>query len=529
MASRLLLAGLLKYSPELYDQIEQYMLKIYAAVFVPALKETADDAEKHLEGVKKRVARVRQLAKKLKHQPTHKAVQELISLLLPLALNGALRVDLKRLASSLGKGGGKKGLALLEKDMKTLEQAAQEKLGDQAEGMRKDLVRWQEHYDEDVAQQIRKGTKIKPLTIQLSPDQFPFLQGKFEDNVKKVRGEDAGLFDDMTQIQVTLASLGPGYGGFWNGEKGELVVGFPDLAPIDVVLPQLRQTLRHELAHVTQTVMARALGVRHLRTDKNGEVMPAYRPGPGMGPKDVLDPDIHQAFRDVDGLKKRVKQLSKYEAAGTLKPKQKKELAHLRRTLEMRKQVLSSRGLKSPSSTYSLDDLEFYTHLADRITEFEEKLEKLDLTPEQKTLARDLWTGRKWVPQKSKKQTLKWISENDPTHAVWPHFSQGSPFFRHLKKYQSKKYQKAVKEFVKATAHQFEKTPEKGSIKNLWEEFLAEVYEGGRKKVPNPNSKTRESHPEITLNYLMKQTDPAYSAARSAVRRRFARWRSARK
>jgi hypothetical protein len=530
MASRLLIAGLLQYSRPLYDQIEEHLLKVYAAAFMPALEATVADAEKRLKAEKERVARVRELIKKLGAHPTQQDMKELIGLVLPLALAGVLKTDLKRLMIDISSG-KTKGLLILEKDMDRLEKSAQQHLGGQAEEMRKDLERWREFYDEDVAkelEQLQKSKKqLEPLVIKLKPEQFPFLRGKFEDNVKKVRGEDAGLFDDMKEIKVYIAGLEPGHGGFWSGEEGKLVVGLPPLAPLDHVLPMIKQTVRHELTHATQTVMARALGVRHLRRGEDGGHIPLYRPGPGMAPKEALDPEIHQAFRDVDSLEDRVKKLTKYEQKGTIKPDQKKELEKHRRTLAMRQQVISSRGLKSPAATYSLDDMEFYTHLADRITEFEEKLAKLELTPEQKALARDLWTARKWVPQKTEKKALAWIAENDPTHAVWPHFTQGSPFFRHLKKYQPKKYQKAVKEFVKATEQQFEdpSPSQGGGLQKLWDEFLEERYEGGKKKVPNPNSKTKERYPDISVNYLMKQTDSGYGSARQKIRREFARWR----
>jgi DNA-binding MarR family transcriptional regulator len=527
MAQMHVIGGVLQYSEPLYDQIEGYLLKLYAAIFVPTLEGVVEDADKRMAQEKARTAKIRELAKKVAQYPTHQGVQQLMQLLLPLAMAGVLKTDIKKLLQSLGTSKAKKSLAYLEEDMVRIEEAVEEKLGDEAKAIKADLERWREHLDPKVVKQLeelrKSGKKLEPLTIKLEPEHFPFLQGKFEDNVRKVRGEDVGMLDEMPQMQVMLAGLDPGAMGFWNSQKNQLIVGAPPIAPMDVVLPQLRQTVRHELQHVTQTVMARALGTVHLRNDEEGNPIPAYRAGPGMAPREAIDPVIHQAFRNFDGLEQRVQKLTGYEQKGTIKPGQKEELDTLRRQLEMRNQVMTSRGLKSPGSTYSLDDLEFYTHVADRISEFDERLRKLELTPEQKRLARDLWIGRKWMP-KTKKEALAWIEQNDPTSSVWPHFTGASPFFRHLKKYQPKKYEKAVKEFVKATSSHFE-APAREGLEKLWEQFLEERYEGGKKKVPNPNSKTKDRYPDITVNYLMRQSDPGYGSARQKIRREFARWR----
>jgi tRNA nucleotidyltransferase/poly(A) polymerase/2'-5' RNA ligase len=54
-----------------------------------------------------------------------------------------------------------------------------------------------------------------------------------------------------------------------------------------------------------------------------------------------------------------------------------------------------------------------------------------------------------------------------------------------------------------------------------WDAFLAERYEGGSKKVPNSNPKTRERYPEVAASTLLK-TDPQF---RTKIREEFARWR----
>ena len=535
MGRRLLIAGLLQYSEPLYDQIEDHLLRVYAALFVPSLEATIKQSESKLAQMKELVERVGELGAQLKKAPNQNAFQELLSLLMPMALSGVLDVDLHGLVNALQQGDVSKVrqiLQQLEGQMQELGKAAEEQLGGTAEGMKKDLEEWKKLYDPKLAKAIdqqAKSGKLDDLVIELKPEHFPFLQGKFSDNVRKVRGEDAGLFNKLKEIKVRLASLRKGAMGLWDGQGGELVVGVPQLRPLRAVQSELRHTIRHELTHATQTVMADALGVQHLRMDKDGNMIPMYRPGPGMGPKETLDPEVHQAFANFDHLQAQIKKLEKYEAGGTIKPEQKKALHDLRQIREMRKKVLSSRKIKSGQATYSMDDMEFYTHLADRVWEFEDKLRQLELNAEQKELARDLWIGRKWMPQKSKEKGLAWIAQHDPSNAVWPHFSQGSPFFFDLKKNQPKKYQKAIKEFVKATESQFDEPKPEGGLEKQWEEFLSERYDGGKKKVGNPNPKTRDAHPEISVNYLMNQTDGAYKSARAKVRREFARWRSRQK
>jgi hypothetical protein len=526
---RLLTAGLLQYSKPLYDEIEKHLLEVYASIYLPEMEPLIKQGEKRLEKIRAVVQGIRELAKRLKN-PSPQDGQMLLQLLAPLVMSGALGeadIDLSDIANRLMQGRSlEKHIPKLEKFADRLESEADEALGEHAKGLRDDIERWKEHYNPEMTKRLQKGPPN--IEIDLDMDKFPFLKGKFEKNVKKVRGDDAGVLDEMPKIKLKVQRLGPGQMGYWNSQDNTLVVGLPDPKRRDAILRGMRQTVRHELAHVTQTVMARALGVEHLRMDEEGNFMPAYKAGPGMGPKKTLDPDIHQAFAQMDQIGARVAQLEKYEKWGTIKPAQAKELEKLRRLRDLRKNVLESRKLKSPAATYSLDDMEFYTHLADRITEFDERLEKMgELSPSELELARDLWIGRRWIPQSSEKKALDWIAENDPENKVWSHFAQGmSPFFRHLKKYKPEKYKKAVKEFAKATSDKFQAPAQKGSVQAQWREFLDEAYEGGKKKIQNPNSKTRDRYPEITVSYLMGRTEPAYQGARKKIRSEFARWRA---
>lgn len=53
-----------------------------------------------------------------------------------------------------------------------------------------------------------------------------------------------------------------------------------------------------------------------------------------------------------------------------------------------------------------------------------------------------------------------------------------------------------------------------------WEEFMGLVYEGGARKVKNTNPKTRDRHPEVRADYLMKN-DPSFA---SRVRKQYRSW-----
>ena len=272
MGPRHIIAGLLQYSEPLYDQIEEHLLEVYAALFVPSLKATIEESESKLASLKKMIGRVGELGADLKKSPNQQAFQELMQLLMPMLMGGVLDIDIQALTSALQQGDMQKVRQLikaLEQEMKKLDQSAEEQLGGTAEGMKKDLEEWKKRYDPklaaDLMEQAQKNGKFDELVIKLEPKHFPFLEGKFEDNVRKVRGEDAGLFDKLKEITVRLMPLRKGAMGLWDGQKGELVVGIPELRPLRSVQSGLRQTIRHELTHATQSVMADALGVQHLR------------------------------------------------------------------------------------------------------------------------------------------------------------------------------------------------------------------------------------------------------------------------
>lgn len=546
MASRLHLAGILQYSEPLLKEIEEHLLKVYGILFSETLEKTAQKAQERLDELKAKTARMKQLSRDLRGDlrvmERRDKLRQLLREMMPLMLNGALaqyEIRPDRLEYHLlhnNRRGIDKYLDRIDRMVQELETQASAVLGEDAKKMREDVKKWREHFTDEEAKKMLEDARegaLPDLDIQLKPEHFPFLGEKFQRHVRKARGEDAGMFDDLPSVKVKLRNLGdPSMQGAWDHSSGELLVQLPQVQRIGAVKERLRDVLTHELRHMTQTVMSRALGIDQVRMDEGGRLIPQYRASPGMPPRDVQNLDIVQALTAAQPT---AAQLSH------LPPKERQRLRQRGRELEARRrEIMQLHRLQSKRSVYNLDDLEFYTHLADRVLQFERVLEQFkDFSPEQKKLLFDIYSGAITVPKSVKtmmasgvasREAREWLRENDPNMAV---LSQARPepetFFRHLRKYRRDKWKKAVKEFAKAVAPKMPRAPaEKGSIQKLWEEFLEEKYDGGKAKVVNPNPKTRERYPEITVTYLMGQSDPAYQSSRTKVRREFAAWRQQR-
>ena len=59
----------------------------------------------------------------------------------------------------------------------------------------------------------------------------------------------------------------------------------------------------------------------------------------------------------------------------------------------------------------------------------------------------------------------------------------------------------------------------------MWKEFLDAVYEGGKRKVPNTNFKTREKHPQVAVSTLLKSDKTFYGK----VYKEYLEWKSKQK
>lgn len=59
---------------------------------------------------------------------------------------------------------------------------------------------------------------------------------------------------------------------------------------------------------------------------------------------------------------------------------------------------------------------------------------------------------------------------------------------------------------------------------DLWSEFLDEKYEGGKKKVPNPNPETKDRSPKVAISTVLSSKDSSASALKAKIRKEFQAW-----
>ncbi len=57
-----------------------------------------------------------------------------------------------------------------------------------------------------------------------------------------------------------------------------------------------------------------------------------------------------------------------------------------------------------------------------------------------------------------------------------------------------------------------------------WTEFLEEKYQGGKKKLPNPNPETKAQHPSVTVDTVLKGQDQGSMALKKKIRKEFEGW-----
>lgn len=496
------IAGLLQYSEPLRDQIEEYLLKVYAAAFIPALESAVEDSGDRLAAINDQVDALERSTDRLEREMSATAFNDLVRQLAPLAHAGALnqfRIRPERILHHLRTGNVRhirKYLDRIRRMASQMRQEAAKALADQAEGMRADIAKWREHYDAEF--EPVEGRPPEPLEIELEDAHFPFLGDKFRRHVKKLRGQDAEMFDDIPKIKVVLARLPPGAIGAWSNQADALIVSPPELKPYERVRDQLDHVLTHELRHTTQGVMAKALGVSHYLFDEQGNPRAVLKPGPGMAPRRMLNPKFTQRL---------------------LQLRDNPEAEELIRQAQ-------ARGLQ-PDDVYRLDDMEFYAHLGDTVRDFRNAARDSSWTPEQRKLASDIFLGNVQLPE-TREEFGPWIEKHDPTLAVVRVVQRQHPFLTQMQAHSPAKFKKAVKEFSKATERERGAVPEPEGLEKLWEMFLEERYDGGKDKVRNPNPDTRDSHPEITVNYLMRQDAPTYQPGRRRVRQEFASWRARR-
>ena len=514
------IAAILQYSESLFKEIEDYLLRVYAsAFFIPTLKVEAKRNKERLDKIKEKVELTRMAVEELRKGFDPGALEVLAEQIMAVAAGGALAqfgIRPDRLILHLTSGNQTRANKYLDRIIKladALEEEAEATLAQGAKKMKEDIKKWAPYEDKGLAailEEMRRRGEPPDLEIQLKEDDFPFLDEKFKKRIQRARGPKASVVDRTPSFRLLLRILDQiQAGGAWSGEGRELIINLPPFAPYEFVRGELRRVLKHELRHMTQTVMARALGIDKVRINKDGDPVYQYIPSPGMASQDLIDPEVVQALRfDVPQV------------------------------MDRRRKLLKRYKLRSERPFYTLDDLEFYTQLADRVVTFEEFLDEHELTPEQQQTAFNLFTNRLKVPKAVQRffqhgsklpaadieEAKQWLDKTDPGMGVFSLVVGPDDFFRHLNWYQPEKWKKAVKEFAKAIEPKMKAAEPKKGLEALWERFLKERYEGGKAKIRNPNPKTRDRYDEISINYLMKQKDPAYQSARQKIRREFAAW-----
>jgi len=327
--------------------------------------------------------------------------------------------------------------------------------------------------------QVDKALAKEHKDGKLSPAELK----KRKAELQKELVEDA--LDNLPKVTVSLIDPARAKNqGAWSDEKNTLYL------PIDrMPAKDWRRTLSHELRHMGQSLMQRALGIPHRAPAEGGrKKTPA---GPGLPSRRMMDPEIQQQYGHLGDTPAEAQRLVKR---------------------------LKEQGI-TQTKFHSLDDMEFYTLLADAVETFkdEQKKKKWDARDTQTALR--LYSGTLETPKKN----ADW-DKIDPNRKIrHSEMRKANDALQTWKDHNSEKWKKATKELVKAVQSSASSSDKK-SVQGLWKQFLEEKYEGGKAKVVNPNSKTRDSHPEITVSYLMAQSDPAYGSARQRVRREFVTW-----
>jgi G:T/U-mismatch repair DNA glycosylase len=165
---------------------------------------------------------------------------------------------------------------------------------------------------------------------------------------------------------------------------------------------------------------------------------------------------------------------------------------------------------------YLLQDYEFYTWLGDEVKRFQRKSK--DLTEDQRAMAYKIYSGAVEPGKKKKKGKGKSPSwdEVDPTGAIRDAgIKEASHPFAVWKEHAPGKWKVGLRELGKMVP---EERPKVGH--EMWKEFWDTFYEGGKKKVQNPNPKTKDQYPDVTANHAY-DTSPKF---RLQLKKEFDAW-----
>ena len=222
---------------------------------------------------------------------------------------------------------------------------------------------------------------------------------------------------DWQTITVRLSRTGGDkFAGMWQ-ENGHLLTLVAPGGFQPYFRERLLQTLRHELQHFAQSYLA------HL----TNSMFKDWKPGlPGKG---LRTPDYSQMMDP------------KHPSAPMASPAFKEQQKAVYRKLQQ--QGIDPRGV----NFHSLDDIEFYTRLADEVDNFNRLWKQVE-KPGDKKVAIRLFTGATPYPSTHARD---WHEQAEALGGYY--FIRGfepARFFLSLKQHARPKWQKAVAEFIKA-------------------------------------------------------------------------------
>lgn len=246
----------------------------------------------------------------------------------------------------------------------------------------------------------------------------------------------SGARDYWSTITVTLAEQPvKKERAHWEDARRRMRVVLPQgAAPHQ--LRDLEGTLKHELRHFSQGYLNYAAGYIQERflgfgQDDEGRLQRLDRrlPAPGLPSRHIMTPDIFQSRDAPATLMQQLKENLKADNVPT----------HIQRAI-----------LRNPRiDLHALDDVEFYTRLADAIYRFEGAVRRAPaMSPAMKSNMVKLFTGA--ITSPLDEQNPDWSQvEALGGYETMQHFKV-SPFFKTLLQFARGKWRKAVGELTKA-------------------------------------------------------------------------------
>lgn len=284
-----------------------------------------------------------------------------------------------------------------------------------------DVTGWR--YDTSTLQQQIDAMKGKEKADSQAVYDQMVAYGKMDpamlDNVLKL-AQNGPEYPNITVLLTTKPSKHSG--GSWNQFARLLTLIVPEPASVySTTIKALERALLHELRHMAQSYLAYALGKAFENSTRR----------PGLPSRKFQTPEYRQEYD----------------------PKR-PDFNPKNPTLIRVYQTLKAQGVNvSAVDWHALDDIEFYTRLADTIGDFK-GLWDAHGSPEILNQAIQLWTGAVQMPPDADPRDVKNYEkgiERLGGLSVLRWF-KADPFFRALRDRAPAKWRKAVSEFVKAVS-----------------------------------------------------------------------------